>query len=105
MDRLEQSSCGSHARADCVRFLNIAMQADVYSFGVTLWECVERQRPWQGMDSMQLWAMWVADPASVTLPSLTINPAAGEVPSHGCLVTRLVADGVAYHGDSLVLLS
>lgn len=29
-------------------------QADVYSFGVTLWELLERRRPYKGMDSYQI---------------------------------------------------
>lgn len=53
-------------------------QADVYSLGVTLWEMVERQRPWAGMmDAMQLWTLWVTDPQAVVLPPLTVDPHAG----------------------------
>ncbi len=32
----------------------IAAQADVYSFGVTLWELLERKRPYKGMDPYQI---------------------------------------------------
>jgi serine/threonine protein kinase len=62
----------------CLFATDVFSQADVYSLGVTLWEAVERQRPWQGLDGMQLWTMWVADPDSVTLPPLMVDPAAGE---------------------------
>jgi serine/threonine protein kinase len=30
------------------------MQADVYSFGVTLWELLERKRPYKGLDPYQI---------------------------------------------------
>ena len=32
------------------------LQADVYSFGVTLWELLERKRPYKGMDPYQIQA-------------------------------------------------
>lgn len=56
----------------------VFVQADTYSFGVTLWESIERKRPWQGLDGMQLWTMWVSDPDNVKLPPLSIRDAAGE---------------------------
>jgi serine/threonine protein kinase len=57
----------------------VSVQADVYSFGVTLWESIECKRPWQGLDGMQLWTMWVSDPANVKLPPLSVRGAAGEI--------------------------
>lgn len=34
----------------------LRLQADVYSFGVTLWELLERKRPYKGMDPYQIQA-------------------------------------------------
>jgi hypothetical protein len=56
----------------------LLLQADVYSLGVTLWESVQRQRPWAGVEGMQLWTMWVSDLDSVRLPPLTVHPMSGE---------------------------
>lgn len=50
----------------------------MYSFGVTLWEGVERRRPWAGLDGMQLWTMWVSDTSAVKLPPLSVREAAGK---------------------------
>lgn len=54
------------------------MQADVYSFGVMLWESVERTRPWAGLDTMVLWAWWLEQPTEVKLPPLSVREAAGK---------------------------
>jgi hypothetical protein len=64
----------------CVLSVRIVcpLQADVYSFGVTLWEGVERRRPWAGLDGMQLWTMWVSDPTGVKLQPLSVREAAGK---------------------------
>ena len=36
------------------------LQADIYSFGVTLWEVLERKRPYKGMDPYQIQVRCVA---------------------------------------------
>jgi serine/threonine protein kinase len=72
------SACGTVARQHTDIYCVVSAQADVYSFGVTLWESIERKRPWQGLDGMQLWTMWVSDPTNVKLPPLSIREAAGE---------------------------
>ena len=30
------------------------LKSDVYSFGVTLWEILQRKRPWEGLDILQV---------------------------------------------------
>ncbi|KAI3431344.1 hypothetical protein D9Q98_004402 [Chlorella vulgaris] len=43
-------------------------KADVYSFGVTLWEIMERKRPFAGMDGFQIQTQWYLDPQGMRLP-------------------------------------
>jgi hypothetical protein len=50
---------------------------DVYSFGVTVWEMVSRRRPREGMDGMQICAMWIASPESMKLPPIPVPDDAG----------------------------
>lgn len=59
----------------------------MYSLGVTIWEMVERKRPFEGMDGMQICALWIADPERMTLPPLTVGATASElqVASTACL--------------------
>ncbi len=49
----------------------------MYSFGITLWECVQRERPWQDLDDMQIWAAWVSDPHQVALPPIHVDAKTG----------------------------
>ncbi|PRW39298.1 Mitogen-activated kinase kinase kinase dlk-1 [Chlorella sorokiniana] len=44
------------------------LKADVYSFGVTLFEIMERRRPFAGMDGFQIQTQWYLDPQSMRLP-------------------------------------
>ena len=42
--------------------LESAKKVDVYSFGVTLWEILERRRPYEGIDSVAIQGMWINSP-------------------------------------------
>lgn len=50
----------------------------MYSLGVTIWQMVERRRPFEGMDGMQICALWIADPGQMVLPALTVAESACE---------------------------
>jgi hypothetical protein len=52
-------------------------QVDVYSFGVTVWEMVSRRRPREGLDGMQICALWIASPESMQLPPIPVPDDAG----------------------------
>ena len=43
------------------------LKADVYSFGVTMWEIVQRERPFEGMEFYQIVTSWSSDPESMKL--------------------------------------
>lgn len=53
---------------DVGRFL----KADVYSFGVTMWEIVKRERPFEGMQFYEIVAGWSSDPESMHLEPFSI---------------------------------
>jgi serine/threonine protein kinase len=55
---------------------HICMQADVYSFGVTLWELLERKRPYKGLDPYQIQVPAVGDlqASCMTMPDLHEGP-------------------------------
>lgn len=40
----------------------LMLKADVYSFGVILWELLERRRPFGDMDGFQIQTQWIIDP-------------------------------------------
>lgn len=65
------------------------LQADVYSFGVTLWELLERKRPYKGMDPYQI----QVPPLSASAQSsggFTVFPLCCSCPLRsGCAGTRL----------------
>lgn len=51
----------------------LALKADVYAYGVTLWELVTRRRPHAGMDAYQIQTAWMLDPASMVLPTPNLD--------------------------------
>ncbi|KAL4440482.1 hypothetical protein ABPG75_003483 [Micractinium tetrahymenae] len=59
------------------------LKADVYAFGVTLYEILERKRPFAGMDGFQIQTQWYLNPESMRLPAPTIpegvTPAARQI--------------------------
>ncbi|GAB4814115.1 hypothetical protein N2152v2_001161 [Parachlorella kessleri] len=50
----------------------IMLAADVWSFGVSLWELLERKRPYSGMDGFQVQTQWFLDPEVMRLPAVTM---------------------------------
>ena len=48
------------------------LKADVYSFGVTMWEIVQRERPFEGMEFYQIVTSWSSDPDSMKLEPFSI---------------------------------
>lgn len=49
-----------------------ALKLDVWSFGVTLWEILERRRPFEGLSQNAVQAQWMADPYSARLPPVRL---------------------------------
>jgi hypothetical protein len=45
---------------------------------VTIWQMVERRRPFEGMDGMQICALWISEPGQMVLPQLTVADNASE---------------------------
>ncbi|KAL3160650.1 hypothetical protein ABBQ32_010571 [Trebouxia sp. C0010 RCD-2024] len=60
------------------------LKSDVYSFGVTLWQILERKRPFEGMEPYQVSAQWIMG-AEVKLPPVTIPE---DLPEGGKQVLR-----------------
>ncbi|KAL6784057.1 hypothetical protein ACKKBG_A04630 [Auxenochlorella protothecoides x Auxenochlorella symbiontica] len=70
-----------------------ALKADVYSFGVAVWEALARRRPHQGLDGYQIQTRWMLDPEAMRLP----GPGRGraELGPAAALLWDLVADCTA----------
>eukprot|EP00890_Picochlorum_soloecismus_P005201 jgi/Picsp_1/5682/NSC_03041-R1_protein kinase domain containing protein len=49
-----------------------ATKLDVWSFGVTLWEIIERKRPFHGLDITGIQSLWLNSPYQARLPPVKI---------------------------------
>lgn len=45
----------------------------MWSFGVLIWEVLQRRRPFEGMDGFQIQAQWLLDPG-MRLPAPALPP-------------------------------
>ncbi|WPT13220.1 Mitogen-activated protein kinase kinase kinase 20 [Picochlorum sp. SENEW3] len=52
----------------------LMLKADVYSFGVILWELLERRRPFGDMDGFQIQTQWIIDPEMMRFKAPSIPP-------------------------------
>jgi len=50
------------------------LKADVYSFGVTLWEILTRSRPFAGMGAFEIQTGWLVNPEEMQLPAVKVDP-------------------------------
>ena len=72
----------------------------VYSFGVTLWEILEKRRPFDGLEGFQIQAQWYSG-ADMTLPPVTIPDGLSNDSRRIMLAFRkLVADCTSYDPDA-----
>lgn len=50
----------------------LMLKADVYSFGVILWELLSRKRPFADMDGFQIQTQWVIDPEAMRFSAVDV---------------------------------
>ena len=64
----------------------------MYSYGVTLWEVMTRERAHAGLELYEIVGRWVTDPEEMKLPPVTISK---DEPQHNHKTIRSLSELVA----------
>jgi hypothetical protein len=64
----------SSPRSNDVSDASMMLKADVYSFGVIIWELLERKRPFADMDGFQIQTQWIINPEHMKFRAPEIPP-------------------------------
>ena len=64
----------SSPRSSDISDPSMMLKADVYSFGVILWELLERKRPFADMDGFQIQTQWIINPEQMRFKAPDIPP-------------------------------
>ncbi|CAI7861993.1 unnamed protein product, partial [Closterium sp. NIES-54] len=62
----------------CVLSVQFVFRSDVYSFGVVLWELSTMQRPWRGLNAMQVVGAVGFQQRRLDIPA-SVDPAVSEI--------------------------
>jgi serine/threonine protein kinase len=65
-----------------------AFKIDIWSFGITLWEILERKRPFEGQSAIGMQTLWINSPYQSRLPPV-------RVPEHLDATNKRVLRGLA----------
>lgn len=57
---------------DNIEWESVVQKIDVWSFGVTIWEVLERKRPFEGFSEVAVQSQWLSNPYQARLPPVKI---------------------------------